>query len=244
MSKTVIIDKEFDMFATLIIKNIGNLYTCDDKFTIYRHAFIALYHDKIIDIGQHDYHKWIEDGTYVIDAASRAVIPGLIEPRFELPPGRSKWDVYRKAEECYYYHQMNGTLTICMTKHYKNPNPLLQDLIQVDAFQPVLENLEDCKNTKNYLISCKPGVVSLHSMGNLLFYGQNEPEWQILKGMTCNPAKALGLSDRGSLEIGKLADILVLNEPDLKRYYQAMGRPLYARIIKKGIPVYPAIRRV
>lgn len=39
------------MKATLIIKNIENLYTCDADFTILKHAFLALFHDKIIKMG-------------------------------------------------------------------------------------------------------------------------------------------------------------------------------------------------
>lgn len=232
------------MFATLIIKNIGNLYTCDSKFTIFHHAFIALHHDKIIDIGEHDYHKWIEDGTYIIDAASRAVIPGLIECCFELPEGNSKWDVYRKAEEKMYYLQKSGTMTFCMNQNYRTPNPLVMDCIKIDKKIEPLRDLALCKKYPGYMLTCLPDVVSQHSMGSLMYYGFNEAEWNILKAMTCNVAKQLGLEDRGSLEIGKLGDILVLNESTLKDYFRAMGRPQYARMIKKGIPVFPSYVRV
>lgn len=232
------------MYATLIIKNISNLYTCDDKFTIYHHAFIALHHDKIIDIGEHDYHKWIDACTYIIDAASRAVIPGLIEPNFSLPEGNSKWDVYRKAEERIYYLQKSGTMTFCMNQNYRNPNPLLMDVIRVDSKEKAIENFEDCKNQQDYMLSCPKDIVSQQLLGSLVYYGYQEPEWAILKAMTCNVAKKYNLKDFGSLEIGKQADILVLNEICLKDYFKAMGRPPYARMIKKGIPVFPSFVRV
>ncbi len=232
------------MFATLIIKNIGNLYTCDDKFTIFHHAFIAFHHDKIIDIGEHDYHKWIEPCTYIIDAASRAVIPGLIESNFVLPEGNSKWDVYRKAEEKIYYLQKSGTMTFCMNANYRNPNPLLMDVIRVDSEEKPLQSLEDCKYEKDYMLSCPTDIVSQHSLGSLMYYGYHEPEWVILKSMTCNVAKKYNLDDRGSLEIGKIGDVLVLNEITIKDYFKAMGRPPYARMIKKGIPVFPSFVRV
>ncbi len=46
------------MKATLLIKNIENLYTCDKNFTILHHAFIACHHDKIIEINTGSYKEW------------------------------------------------------------------------------------------------------------------------------------------------------------------------------------------
>ena len=45
------------MKATLLIKNIENLYLCDSKNTIISQAFVALHHDKILDFGSHDPKK-------------------------------------------------------------------------------------------------------------------------------------------------------------------------------------------
>ena len=71
------------MKATLIIKNIESLYTCDKDFTVYKHAFIACHHDKIIDLGVHDYKKWIDSATRVLDACGETVIPAFIDCNFE-----------------------------------------------------------------------------------------------------------------------------------------------------------------
>ena len=55
------------MKATLLIKNIENLYTCDKDFTILHHAFIACHHEKIIEINTGSYKEWLDPATRVID---------------------------------------------------------------------------------------------------------------------------------------------------------------------------------
>ena len=66
------------MKATLIIKNIENLYTCDKDFTVLSHCFIALHHDKIIDISTGSFTQWLDPATAVIDARGECVVPGFI----------------------------------------------------------------------------------------------------------------------------------------------------------------------
>lgn len=230
------------MFATLIIKNIGNLYTCDDHFTIYHHAFIAMHHDKIIDLGQHDYHKWVDPCTFVIDAASRAVIPGLIEADFHLVKGKTKTERNRKTDEALHYHQKNGTLTVVSNDKINHTMPLLMDIIHSE------KSIQTCKNVNDYkedcVLSCTDSVFSLQAMGFLLVSAHICKEWQALKSMTCMSAEKCDLLDRGSLEIGKLADVLVLNDVDIHSFFESMGHPTLSYIIKKGIPVYPIMRRV
>ncbi len=65
------------MKATLIIKNIENLYTCDENFTVISHAFIAIHHDTIVDYGVHSFKPWLDESTRVIDARGEVVCPGF-----------------------------------------------------------------------------------------------------------------------------------------------------------------------
>ena len=51
--------------------------------------------------------------------------------------------------------------------------------------------------------------------------------------------KEFDLSDRGSIEIGKTADLLVLQVTTIEHYFQTLGRPLIHRMIKNGIQFYP-----
>ena len=71
------------MKATLLIKNIENLYTCDKNFTILHHAFIACHHDKIIEINTGSYKEWLDPATRVIDAQGECVVPAFIDCQFK-----------------------------------------------------------------------------------------------------------------------------------------------------------------
>ncbi len=57
--------------------------------------------------------------------------------------------------------------------------------------------------------------------------------------MTSLVAKEFHLEDRGSIEIGKIGDLLILQVPSIEHYFQSLGRPLIHRMIKNGIPFYP-----
>ena len=65
------------------------------------------------------------------------------------------------------------------------------------------------------------------------------PSQPLLEAITSLAAKEYGLADRGSIEVGKLGDLLVLQVPTIEHYFQTLGRPLIHRMIKNGIPFYP-----
>ena len=71
------------MKATLIIKNIENLYTCDAHFTILHQAFLAIHHERIIDFGTHSFKKWLDPATVVIDSCGECVLPAFIDCNYE-----------------------------------------------------------------------------------------------------------------------------------------------------------------
>lgn len=231
------------MFATVLIKNIGNLYICDHKFTILHHAYIAIHHDIIVDVGECDYHKWIDSSTHVIDAASRAVIPAFIEPAFSINKNMD-WDDRRKIEEKLNILSRNGTLTICTNQDITSYSKLLLDVINVHKFAPTIYNKYLRKFNRKYLISCQESIVSQHAMGAILHFSYKESAKNLLKAMTCNVAKTYKLDDRGSIKKGKKADLLVLYDTDIESFFSTLGKPLYSRIIKKGIPIYPYMQRV
>ena len=62
---------------------------------------------------------------------------------------------------------------------------------------------------------------------------------QAIAASTINAAAAVGLADEvGSLEVGKQADLLVLNVPDYRHLGYRYGTNLVHTIVKRG-EVYP-----
>jgi imidazolonepropionase len=58
---------------------------------------------------------------------------------------------------------------------------------------------------------------------------------EALAAATINAAAAIGMQDRvGSLEVGKQADIVILDAPSYKHIPYRMGQGVVATVIKKG----------
>ena len=63
---------------------------------------------------------------------------------------------------------------------------------------------------------------------------------EAIHGMTINAAKALGMDDViGSLEIGKMADLVVWNVTQPSELVYWLGGNLVSSVIKGGEPIYP-----
>ena len=106
-----------------------------------------------------------------------------------------------------------------------------------------LNELND-KIPETFLMSCGFGlpnsyVYSMAPMSYVLFQTHRVCSRKLLESMTSLPAKEFNLSDRGSIEIGKTADFLVLQVTTIEHYFQTLGRPLIHRMIKNGIQFYP-----
>ena len=143
--------------------------------------------------------------------------------------------------------KMNGILTLCTDQSRLQRRDLTQDVFYSKKVTklPVLETqmfME--KPPPPFLMSCgfgKPNsyVYSFQPMIYQLFNGWNMPSQPLLEAITSLAAKEYGLADRGSIEVGKLGDLLVLQVPTIEHYFQTLGRPLIHRMIKNGIPFYP-----
>jgi imidazolonepropionase len=58
---------------------------------------------------------------------------------------------------------------------------------------------------------------------------------EALNAITINAAHAIGLGHQvGSLEVGKQADLLVLNAPDYRQLTYWLGRNLVQQVVKRG----------
>ena len=236
------------MKATLLIKNIENLYTCDAHFTILKKAYIAMYHDRIIDVGTGSYRQWIENTTRVIDAVGETVIPGLIDACFTGFYHVRLGDQLRENGAALYAMRQNGILTLLANNPGVQRKELTQDVLVSKKMSPFpvicRERQYEEEKPKQFILSCGFGlpnsyVYSFQPLCYYLFNLHQVPVRTLLESMTSLPAKAFALEDRGCIETGKLADLLVLQVPTIEHYFQTLGRPLIHRMIKNGIQFYP-----
>ncbi len=236
------------MKATLLIKNISNLYTCDEDFTILQNAYIACHHEKIIDINIGSYKKWLDDATRVIDAQGECVVPAFIECNYHSFQKVRLGDQLRQDINALFAMRQNGILTLICDSFQNQRMKLDQDVFYKGkkSSLPIVEKIEDFKTiqTHNFLVSCgfgKPNsyVYSLQPISYLLFQNYNIESRTLLASMTSSVAKEFDLKDRGSIEMGKRADLLVLQVNTIEHYFQTLGRPLIHRMIKNGIQFYP-----
>ena len=236
------------MKATLLIKNISNLYTCDKNFTILQNAFIACHHNEIIAVSTGSYKEWLDDATRVIDAQGECVVPGFIDCNFQSFRNVRLGDQLRQDINALYAMRQNGILTL-ICDHVQNQRMKLdQDVFykKQKSSLPIIEKIEqyDQLKPKDFLLSCgfgKPNsyVYSLQPISYLLFQNFHIHSRILLESMTSKVAKEYDLDDRGSIEAGKNADLLVLQVNTIDHYFQTLGRPLIHRMIKNGIQFYP-----
>ncbi|MCX7785367.1 MAG: imidazolonepropionase [candidate division WOR-3 bacterium] len=87
-----------------------------------------------------------------------------------------------------------------------------------------------------------PGTCMIYQMPIIialgcLLYGLTLTE--AIRGATINSAKALGLDKSiGSIEVGKEADIIILDVPDYKHIPYQFGKNLIKIVMKRGVVIY------
>ncbi|MBQ0065908.1 MAG: amidohydrolase family protein [Firmicutes bacterium] len=239
------------MHATLLIKNISWLYTCNKEAEVLQNAYIALYHDQIIAIGQDSYKELLDPCTRIIDARGEIVVPGFIDCNFIGSRKELSGDKIRDEKNALYSMYKNGILTVLNQK--RKEQDLKQDFLirEVESEIPILSYTDDLSQfvDKDFCLSCcfgryeKEYASSMQPIAyDLLNLFHVEPT-KILCAMTSIPANAFGLDDRGSIEVGKRGDLLVIHAKDLDTFFRAIGNSSIHRIVKNGIPVYPDIIR-
>lgn len=238
------------MKATLLIKNIENLYTCDEEDRIISHAFVAMHHDQIIDYGVHDPKVWIDDATRVLDARGECVVPAFIDCHFNSPQETLDGDRMRKESDALYAMRKNGILTLISRDRSMRRKELFQEVLYSNHIpkMPLIEGIPKEEVHVPFLMSCGMNslphkMYSMQPLGFVLYvyFGVNAKD--LLKAMTCNPAKEYDLKKIGSIQKGYQGDLLVIQTPTIERYFSEVGRQSIHRMIKAGIQFYPEIIR-
>ena len=87
-----------------------------------------------------------------------------------------------------------------------------------------------------------PGTCMIYQMPIIIALGcllYNMSITEAIRGATINGAKALGLDKKiGTIEVGKNADILILDIPDYKHIPYQFGKNLVKTVIKNGDVIY------
>lgn len=80
--------------------------------------------------------------------------------------------------------------------------------------------------------------LNLQFVMNLAYLRYKMMPEEILTAVTINPAAAIGRADKvGTLEVGKQADIVIWNAPNMEMLCYRFGSNLVSKVIKKGVEI-------
>lgn len=233
------------MKATLFIKNIGKAYLCTDANAILENSWIACHHSKIIEVGCGKYSHLIDEDTRFIDVQGGVVIPGFVDPYFQMPAYTGV--LFPVLEDTLYAMKQNGILQLASPvlewckqsidqKVYYRKNIQNLSLIGLDFST---ENLPE-----NWLMTCRcqdPSILvySLQPVMARLYYERGIDPLTLLYKATAKAAQVVGLPQIGSIQEGFEATFLILRINQFEEYLKVFGKPLIQRMVFQGIPVFP-----
>lgn len=227
------------------------------KDIILNNAFIALYHDEILDVHQENYEHYIDKDTRIIDATGMVAIPGIIDAICKLQPLRKPYisikeyeGYYKKYEDALHrdmqsllYEMLKNGIT---TIGYASSSPIFENCIVAMKNRYPYELVSSSLKQDENIISCKydpityPCINPIYQM-RIYFQTGKLSEIEILKRFTCYPANHLKLKHLGSIQIGKQADILLLEGYDMQYILQQISHPSIRSVIKRGTQQFPRI---
>lgn len=238
--------------ATLVIKNIQALYTCESAAPVLHHAFLAAYHDRIIDFGTGDYSSYIDHATCVIDAAHMIVIPAFIDGLLDIPANSFRFLPEKK--QVLHWMKRNGILTVLSANPAMQEQLLDQEVLvnRRTIALPVVSTLNDTWNLdpdEPFLLSCQYGkipqkIYSLQNIAYSLYTSTQIPALNILQAGCAWPAQAFGLEKQGILARGSQCDLLIIQAGSVEEYFSISGMNPIRYMFKRGVMIYPYWRRV
>lgn len=238
--------------ATLLIQNIHKLYTMcldqDNNYIVLSHAFIAVYHDYILDCGIYDYRQYIDSDTRIIEGDALIVLPGFIDIDVKIPDIN---DHNQLLLAKHYLHHLSCKGVTSLSFHdnsisdeyYQNILRLSSgiQIIQNDTTQQDISVIHPLQEVMK--ASYKPFVLSsgnLHKCDDLLLcareaYAQQIPAIQILEALSVFGAKKLGNDQIGSLSKHMQADFIIVGYKDIDAFFGHMGSSNILKVYKAGI---------
>ena len=241
------------MKATLIITHIHKLYATQrdqDAFLCLENAFVAVHHDRIIDLGTHDYHTWVDKDTRLIDAANEIVVPAFIDPHVRFSFNQKNGDNLRINRETMELFYKNGITTMAAEEL---PDIASTPFFELIRFKPkkkmALVDYHYLSNRilpKHFLLSTSFSYDSnpfydLMPLASLLCMEQAVTEEEVLASMTLYPARKLHLQRQNGIRRGAVANMIVFQARDLHELFHSFGRRRLHRIIHKGVHIYPHV---
>ena len=165
-------------------------------------AFVAVHHDRIIDLGTHDYHTWVDKDTRLIDAANEIVVPAFIDPHVRFSFNQKNGDNLRINRETMELFYKNGITTMAAEEL---PDIASTPFFELIRFKPkkkmALVDYHYLSNRilpKHFLLSTSFSYDSdpfydLMPLASLLCMEQAVTEEEVLASMTLYPARKLHL---------------------------------------------------
>lgn len=240
--------------ATLLIQQIETIYAMYPKLeTVYHNAYIAVYHDRILNIGSGYGSEYIDKDTKIINGRNHIALPGFLDISLQCDLFQ-----HRTNDSA---HQLI-TLSNQLLKHgtmLVHSDDILPE-IKTMMTHPSLIDLHDETYIKNYsivyplhkqtkgykrcCISC--GYDSAACLDQWLcakLYQKRYPNidpLKILAACTRYPAYQLKLYDYGILKKGAKADILLFYGNELSAVLHRFYGDEVIHVIKDGIRFYPS----
>lgn len=238
--------------ATLLIKNLYKIYTMEEhpSSVFLVNGFIAIHHDEIMDVGQHDYSAYVDKDTRIIDGRNHIAIPSFIEVNATLPCKTAH--SARLQQEFFLRFMHSGTLTIHVQEeqHIVLPYDYHYEVLQGKTLGEgeVIDVIAQMKSSninqlnEPFCISTRDEVISLQNQmlaAQMLAMKDGICAHTLLKSLTIYPAKYLGLTNYGQLKKGCIANILIVSSRDIHSFFYSFDQRQIAHIIHKGVRVYP-----
>ncbi len=240
--------------ATLLIQHLEAVYALYPKLTsVFHHAYIAVYHDRILALGEGSGSVYIDKDTKIIEGRGHIAIPGMLDVAVNsVLFHRVESDTARNIITLGNHFLRHGTMLI----HTENTLPqALKEMLKYPTLPdyhdlpyqqryPIIYPLHDkAKRYRRFCISCgyeNTNCLDLWLCVKLYAYRHRDIDpLSLLGACTCYPAKMLELSDYGIIKPKAKANIILLSGNHLADPLQRFHGDEAMQIIKDGIRLFP-----